>query len=79
MTDSQLLELAARALRIGAVALEIADDWNLPDVQVSPPSEWKLDAREKNAADGWCSTYELAQKFKEIAIEISKRMQEREE
>ena len=55
------------ALIIAAKALEIADDWNLPAVQVNPPKEWNLDGGGEDAEDGWCSTYDLAKKLRELA------------
>lgn len=56
-----------QALKLAALALEIAHDWNLPEVQVFPPSEWGLEADQEDAADGWCSTYALAEKLRELA------------
>ena len=35
-TETELKE----ALKVAADALEIANDWNLPAVQVNPPKEW---------------------------------------
>jgi len=74
--DKQLLLWAARALEVGAAALEIAHDWNLYDVQVDPPKDWALLSDQEDAEDGWCSTSELARKMKEIAAEIGKAMGE---
>ena len=55
------------ALICAAKAIEIASDWNLPAVQVGPPKEWELDGGGEDTADGWCSTYSLARKLKELA------------
>lgn len=56
-----------QGLLIAALALEIASDWNLPAVQVFPPSEWGLEGGGEDPADGWCGTYELAKKLRELA------------
>jgi hypothetical protein len=58
-----------QALEIAANALDIVADWNIDNVQVNPPVEWKLDAWGEDTADGWCSTRELAQKLRELAKE----------
>lgn len=50
-----------KALKIAISALEIASDWNFDELQVNPPEEWGIDK-----GDGWCSTYELTNKLKEI-------------
>lgn len=55
------------ALKIAANALEIASDWDLPAVQVSPPPEWNLEGGGEDPSDGWCGTYALAIKLREIA------------
>lgn len=68
MMENQEQELR-RALRIAAAALEIASDWNVVDVQVNPPQEWKLKAYEESAQNGFCSVLELARKCREIAGE----------
>ena len=71
--DSRLIEAAERiaeleaALKIGAVAIEIASDWNMPSVQCNPPAEWNLGGCGEDPADGWCCTYALAQKLGGIA------------
>jgi len=67
--DKQLLLWAA-------MALEIASDWGLSDVQVHPPKEWGLLSDQEDAEDGWCSTSELARKMREVAAEIGKAMGE---
>ena len=64
MVDEKELKAA---LVIAAKALEIAHDWNLPAVQVEPPKEWNLDGGGEDAEDGWCSTYSLAEKLRELA------------
>jgi hypothetical protein len=56
-----------QGLLLAAKALEIADDWNMPAVKVEPPKEWNLAAGGEDAEDGWCSTYALAQKLRELA------------
>jgi hypothetical protein len=56
-----------QALHIAADALCIADDHNLVDVQVNPPKQWGLEAYSEDAAEGWCSTTQLARKLREIA------------
>jgi len=56
-----------KALRIAAVALDIADDWCLPSVQVFPPKEWGLRCYNEDAEDGWCSTMELSKKLRQMA------------
>ena len=56
-----------QALAIAADALEIAADWDLPAVQATPPKDWNLSGGGKDAADGWCSTRELARKLRELA------------
>ena len=55
------------ALEIAALAIEIASDWGVPEVQVDPPKEWELEACGEDPADGWCSTTQLSSKLKEIA------------
>lgn len=67
MADDKELKAA---LLIAAKALEIAHDWNLPAVQVEPPKEWNLDGGGKPAKDGWCSTYSLAKKLRELAAAL---------
>ncbi len=62
-TEDQLKE----ALKVAALALEIASDWNVTTVQANPPEDWKLDGRGEDPADGWCGTYELAIKLRELA------------
>ena len=61
------IEEMKKALEIAADALSIASDWDLPAVQVSPPKEWGLDGGGEDSGDGWCSTYELSEKLREIA------------
>ena len=56
------------ALSIAACALRIASDWNLSDVQVYPPAEWKLEANDEDPADGWCSTAALAEHLLSLSI-----------
>jgi len=56
-----------KALKLAAVALIIADDCGLPNVQVDPPQEWQLEAAGEDPADGWCSTSALATKLRELA------------
>ena len=56
-----------KGLLVAALALEIANDWNLPAVQVMPPSEWALGGGGEDPADGWCGTYELSKKLRELA------------
>ena len=56
------------ALMLAADALEIANDWNLYDVQIEPPREWGLYAEQEDIADGWCSTRSLANKLRELAV-----------
>lgn len=60
-------EDTAKALRIAAIALEIADDWGLPSVQAFPPKEWGLQCHDEDAKDGWCSTIELSKKLRQMA------------
>ena len=62
-TEAELKE----ALKVAALALEIASDWNVPTVQANPPKKWELPGGGEDKADGWCSTYSLAQKLKELA------------
>ncbi len=59
-----------KALEIAASALDIAADWNLPDVQVNPPKEWGLDAYTEDKDDGWCSTRELAEKLRKLSSQL---------
>ena len=56
------------ALRVAADALVIASDWDLPSVQVNPPSEWQLEGAGEDPAEGWCGTYALAKKLRELAV-----------
>ena len=56
-----------KGLLLAAKALEIANDWDLPSVQVEPPKEWGLAGGGEDPADGWCGTYELAKKLRELA------------
>jgi len=56
-----------KALRIAAVALEVADDWGLPSVQVFPPKEWGLLCHDEDANDGWCSTMDLSKTLRQMA------------
>lgn len=58
------------ALIKAAEALEIASDWNVKNVQVFPPERWALEAWGEEAQDGWCATFALARKLREIAEEI---------
>ncbi len=60
-------EDTAKALRIAAIALEIADDWGLPSVQAFPPKEWGLRCHDEDAEDGWCSTMDLSNKLRQMA------------
>lgn len=62
-TEKELRE----ALIIAAKAIEIANDWNLPSVQVHPPKKWNLDGGGEDASDGWCCTYSLSKKLRELA------------
>ena len=56
------------ALEIAAKALDIASDWGLPEIQIHPPKEWKLEAADaESARDGWCTTNALADKLRELA------------
>lgn len=64
MASKKELQLA---LKIAAEALRIADDWDLPSVQVYPPKEWHLDGGGEDVEDGWCSTYELSKKLRELS------------
>jgi hypothetical protein len=57
---------AREALRVAAKALAIASDWHLEDVQVDPPSAWKLEAYGEEASEGWCSVAALARKLREL-------------
>ena len=61
------MEKLRQALRVAARALDIADDWGFPEVQVYPPKEWGLEAIGEDIADGWCSTRQLAAKLRELA------------
>lgn len=61
------MEELKKALLIASKALLIADDWNLPAVQVDPPKEWGLSGGGEDVEDGWCSTYDLAKKLEELA------------
>ena len=65
--DLGLDDRRKQALAIAADALEIAADWDLPAVQATPPKDWNLSGGGKDAADGWCSTRELARKLRELA------------
>lgn len=56
-----------KGLEIAADALDIADDWNVTNIQVNPPVEWKLEAYGEDILDGWCATVQLAQKLRELA------------
>lgn len=56
------------ALRVAADALVIASDWDIPSMQVSPPSEWMLEVAGEDQAEGWCGTYALAKKLRELAV-----------
>ena len=56
-----------QGLLLAAKALEIADDWNLPTVQIYPPKEWNLGGGGEDPLAGWCGTYELAKKLRELA------------
>ena len=67
MKEHKTLRDITKALRIAAVALEIADDWGLPSVQVFPPKKWRLRCYNENAKDGWCSTMELSKKLRQMA------------
>ena len=64
MTSKKELQ---QALKIAAEALRIADNWDLPSVQVHPPKEWRLDGGGEDVEDGWCSTHELSKKLLELA------------
>jgi hypothetical protein len=61
-----------KALSIAALAIEIASDWGVPNVQVDPPKDWTLEANGEDVKDGWCSTSQLASKLKEIAQDALK-------
>ena len=62
-----IMEKLRQALRVAADALNIVADWNLSDIQVNPPKEWGLETIGEDIADGWCSTRQLAAKFRELA------------
>lgn len=67
LADSPTAGDITKALRIAAVALEIADDWGLPSVQVFPPKEWGLRCYDEDEHDGWCSTMDLSKKLRQMA------------
>lgn len=56
---------------IAADGLDIAADWNVPDVQVYPPKEWNLVSYTEDVNDGWCATRELAKKLRELSEELT--------
>jgi len=58
------------ALNLAADALNIASDWNMNQVQINPPREWKLPGGEESAREGWCTTDSLAAKLRKIAKTI---------
>jgi hypothetical protein len=60
---------AREALRVAAMALDIAVDWDLENVQVDPPRAWNLEAHGEDVSDGWCATTELARKLRELGKE----------
>jgi len=57
------------ALEIAATALDIAADWNVPEIQVNPPKEWGLKSYTEDEADGWCATRQLAEKLRQLATQ----------
>lgn len=67
MNDKETIAKLKEALKIAADALSIASDWNVNQVQVNPPKEWNLDGGDEDPEDGWCSTYELANKLRQLA------------
>lgn len=60
-------EQLREALKLAAMALDIADDCGFHNVQANPPPEWGLEACGEDPADGWCSPSELARKLRELA------------
>lgn len=64
--QAQVRELQ-EALHVAANALDIADDWHVPELQCNPPKAWALPAREEDKAEGWCSTAALAAKLRSLA------------
>lgn len=67
MTDAEKIQQLKQALLVAAEALSIASDWNVNQVQVNPPKEWDLDGGEEDPEQGWCSTYALAIKLRQLA------------
>lgn len=65
----EYVRVEKEVLRVAADALDIAADWNLDDLQVSPPATWGLaDPDEpEHAAEGWVSARALAQHFRSLA------------
>jgi hypothetical protein len=63
----ELIDEARVGLKLAAKALDIAESWNLYDVQVEPPKEWGLEASDEDPEAGWCSTTALARKLRELA------------
>lgn len=74
LLQKPMSEEAAKALELAAKALDIADDCNLVDVQINPPKEWGLVAYSGDAADGWCSTRQLARKLREIVRALREKV-----
>ncbi|MCP4990871.1 MAG: hypothetical protein GY928_33970 [Colwellia sp.] len=69
-SNVSLLKDVQKALEVGAKALIIASDWNIPEVQVNPPKRWGLDSISEDKEDGWCGTYDLSKKLKELSMQI---------
>lgn len=68
--DKKLQVEVKKALEIATIALNICADWDVEDIQVDPPKEWDLGAYTEEVSEGWCSTRELASKFKELAAQL---------
>jgi hypothetical protein len=67
MSDQEQIKKLKEALKVAAEALSIASDWNVSQVQVNPPKEWNLDGGEEDSEQGWCSTYALAMKLRQLS------------
>lgn len=57
-------------LNVAAEAIDIASDWNLPAVQVNPPTEWGIDSGGEDDDGSWASTRGLADHFRATIAKI---------
>lgn len=65
MTQEEKIKQLKQALKVAADALSIANNWNVSEMELELPSEWKLD--NEGLEEGWCSTNELSSKLRQLS------------